>query len=235
MAWRDLAARFETGALQRAVERDVEAEIEAHLAEAAAALEAEGLAPDAARARARERFGDLDQIRAECLRIRMGGILAMNKLLAGALIVVTLALLATITGSYWLYTRARMAQDMAMAARMQAMEEAAERARESEAKSQPQEIVVEIGDSLELVETYGRVRLPTPAVVQSDGKALIPEAGWVDVAGLSREQVEQRLRERLAPFYEELNLFVVVHKPTLAHECIKAPITTFTSQLFGAF
>jgi len=235
MAWRDFAARFETGALQRAVERDVEAEIEAHLAEAAAALEVEGLAPDEARARARQRFGDFDKIRAECLRIRMGGLHAMNKLLVGALIVVTLALLATITGSYWLYARARMAQGLAMAARTQALE-AEQRAHESEAQALPQEITVAIGDELELVESM-HPELQLHTVVQSDGKALFPEVGWVDVAGLSREQVEERLRQQFAPFYEELKLFVIVHKAgtSAPARCLKAPITTFTAQFFGRF
>jgi hypothetical protein len=235
MAWRDLAARFDLGAIERAVERDVEAEIEAHLAEAAAALEAEGLAPDEARAKARERFGDLERIRAECLRIRMGGMLTMNKLLVGALIAVSLALLATLLGSYVLYSRARMAQELAMAARMEAIEAAA-RARESETRSGTQTITVEVGDSLELVETLDRISLSQNPVVQPDGKALVPEVGWVDVAGLTREQVEQRLREVLAPHYEELSLYVIVHKPGSAQpRSLKAPVTTFTSVLFRRF
>ena len=236
MALRDLAARFGTGALERAAEHDVEAEIEAHLAEAAAALEAEGLAPDEARAKARERFGDLDRIRAECLRIRMGGMHAMNKLLAGALIAVTLALLATITGSYWLYTRARMAQDMAMVARMEAVE-AADRIRADLTKPQPQEIVVAIGDKLEIVDQSGMLTLSEHPAVQPDGKVLMPWVGWVDAAGLSREQIEQRLREVYKPYFENpLELYVVVHKPgSVQPRCLKAPVTSFTSVMFGAF
>lgn len=236
MAWRDIAARFGTDALERAAERDVEAEIEAHLAEAAAALEAEGLAPDEARAKARERFGDLDKIRAECLRIRMGGMHAMNKLLVGALIATTLALLATLAGSFFLYTRARKAQDMAMVAQMEAMQAAAERAREAEAKLQPQEITIEIGDELELVDHSGRLQIRDRAVVQPDGKALIPELGWFDVSGLTREEVEMHLLIAFQPFYSEpMKLYVIVHKPKVAHSCVQPPITTFTAQLFGAF
>ena len=235
MGLRELAARFEISALERAVERDVEAELEAHLAQAAAELEAGGTAPDDARRMARERFGDLERIRAECLRIRMGGMHAMNKLLVGALVAVSFALLATLAASYTLYTRARMAQEVAMAAQVEARY-AADRAREVEAQAQPQEISVEIGDALELVESHGYFARSQNPVVQRDGKVLIPDVGWVDVAGLTREQVEQRLRKSLEPFYEELQLFVIVHKPGSAQpKSLKAPITTFTSVLFRPF
>jgi hypothetical protein len=238
MGLRELAARFEISALERAVERDVEAELEAHLAQAAAELEAGGTAPDDARRMARERFGDLERIRAECLRIRMGGMHAMNKLLVGALVAVSFALLATLGASYMLYTRARMAHEVAMAAQVEARY-AADRAREVEAEAKdkgiPQEIIVEVSDELQLVESM-HPELQVKAVVQADGKALIPDAGWIGVAGLTRGQVEQLLRERLAPFYEELQLFVIVHKPGSAQpKSLKAPITTFTSALFRTF
>lgn len=236
MGLRGLAERFETGALERAVERDVEAEIEAHLAEATAVLEAEGLASEEARRIARERFGDLERIRAECLQVRMGGMLAMKKLFVVCLVAMSLALLATLAAARMFYMRARMAQEVAVAERMQA-QEAAHRAlaAEAEAKAELQEIVVGVGDALQLVETHGHVQPAQHPVVQSDGKVLIPDAGWVDVAGLTREQVEERLRQRLAPFYEELELYVVVHKPKSTSPCLKAPITTFTSVLFRAF
>jgi hypothetical protein len=232
MAWRAFAARLGTDALQRAVERDIEAEIESHLAEAAAALEAEGLAPDEARAKARERFGNLDQIRAECLRIRMGGLHAMNKLLVGALIAVTLALLTTLAAGYVLYTRARMAQEMAMAARMEALE-AEQRAHEVSATA-PKEIVVAIGDELELVDHSDRLVLGERAVVQPDGKVLLPWIGWLDVAGLTREQVELRLLEAYASQFEPpVTLYVIVHKPKATSFCIRPPVTTFASALSG--
>ena len=160
----------------------------------------------------------------------------MNKLLVGALIVVTLALLATITGSYWLYTRARMAQDMAMVARMEAVE-AADRIRADLTKPQPQEIVVAIGDELEIVDQSGMLTLSEHPAVQPDGKVLMPWVGWVDAAGLSREQIEQRLREVYKPYFENpLELYVVVHKPgSVQPRCLKAPVTSFTSVMFGAF
>ncbi|HYE91655.1 MAG TPA: ABC transporter permease, partial [Terriglobales bacterium] len=53
----------------RRVEADVDEEIAFHLAMREERLRARGLPPDAARAKARERFGDLEQVRDEMVRI----------------------------------------------------------------------------------------------------------------------------------------------------------------------
>ena len=63
--------RLDLGA--KRVTRDVDDEIEFHLAMRARALEAEGLSPDEARARAAARFGDSTAVRSECVTIDTQG------------------------------------------------------------------------------------------------------------------------------------------------------------------
>jgi predicted permease len=57
---------------KRALERDVDNELAFHLSMREDELRRRGLAPDAARAVARERFGDAGRVREECLRIDHG-------------------------------------------------------------------------------------------------------------------------------------------------------------------
>jgi predicted permease len=64
--WRKLL-RISRG--KRALERDVDSELAFHLAMREEELRRRGLPADAARAAARERFGDAGRVRAECLRI----------------------------------------------------------------------------------------------------------------------------------------------------------------------
>ena len=60
---------FRIGVGARHLERDVDQELEFHIAMRAQKLEAAGFAPDAARVRALERFGDMSAIRSNCLDI----------------------------------------------------------------------------------------------------------------------------------------------------------------------
>ena len=57
---------------KRALERDVDTELAFHLSMREDELRRLGLAPDAAHAAARERFGDASRVREECLRIDQG-------------------------------------------------------------------------------------------------------------------------------------------------------------------
>ena len=64
--WRRL---FRLSLGERSLERDVDDEVAFHLAMREDKLRALGLAPDAARAQAQERFGDATKVRDECLTI----------------------------------------------------------------------------------------------------------------------------------------------------------------------
>ncbi len=69
MAFSGLTRLFRLAVRPPAVEQDLDAEIGFHLDEEVRALEARGLAPDAARLEARRRFGDLQRTRAELARL----------------------------------------------------------------------------------------------------------------------------------------------------------------------
>jgi len=209
MTLRDLAAGLGDSAQERAIERDVEAELAAHLALAAEALEAEGHAPGEARALARERFGDLERVRRECLRIRLGGSHAMKIALLVSNLVLVAALLVALLVARAQHVRAQEAMERAMNAQAVALE-AAERARDAATPHGP--VVVEVGDVIETFDQHRQVDFSEQVAVQPDGKVLLHDVGWVEVAGLTREGVENRLTEAYAPYYQDLTVNVIIHK-----------------------
>ena len=230
MGLRDLALGLGDSAQERAIERDVEAELAAHLALSAEALEDEGHPADEAQRLARERFGDIGRIRRECLRARLGGIHAMKKLLIASNVVLLLALAAALLMMRAQTARARAAMEQAMAAEMDARAQAAAAAQQAElaARVPVVRITVEVGDEIETLDRHHRIDFGERAIVQPDGKVLLHDVGWIAVHGLSREEVEQRLTEAYAPYYEDLEVNVIVHKAAL-------PAATFNSAKFEAF
>jgi protein involved in polysaccharide export with SLBB domain len=220
MTLHDLAASLGDAAQERAVARDVEAELAAHLELAAEALQGEGHAPEAARRLARERFGDLDRVRRECLSVRLGGIHVMKKLLVVVNLVLLAALAAAAGFAYLGHTRAVLAMEQAQLALEQARAEAARAEALAVDVSRLQAavapaleaVVVEVGDVIEILDQHRIVDLSEQALVQPDGKVLLHDVGWIDVVGLTREQVEQRLAEAYAPYYQDLTVNAIVHK-----------------------
>ena len=76
----------------------------------------------------------------------------------------------------------------------------------------PQPVVVELGDSIEVVSTYHPDELNATEALAGDGTVLLREIGHVLVAGLTRDEVEATLKEKYAPYYDSLDLHVKVHK-----------------------
>lgn len=200
---------------------EIRAELEHHLACARAELELAGLTPAAAAAEAERRFGARARVEAECLAIH-GGIMG-TRLHA---VVTALLLLTVLVLSFVVYSSqaaAVAARDVAMREReaaLHARAEAEEQVRsldalltEYRARVDPQvgveEIVIRVGDELELFDLHGQLRAPVR--VAQDGKALIPEVGWVPVAGLTREALERHLTEVLKPYFVEVDIKVLVN------------------------
>lgn len=75
----------------------------------------------------------------------------------------------------------------------------------------PQEIIVRIGDSIELIDGYQPADINGTFVVDRDGTALISILGHVPVEGLTRAELEVRLRELYEPYYDLIDLYVRVH------------------------
>ena len=71
-------------------------------------------------------------------------------------------------------------------------------------------IVVRVGDTLETFDRYRALDFGTMTAVQRDGEALFPEIGWVAVAGTTRQEVAELLREAYEPFYDQKILVDVI-------------------------
>jgi len=66
-------------------------------------------------------------------------------------------------------------------------------------------VTLAVGDTLELVAP-SISDLKTPQRVADDGTVLLPEAGWVQVAGLTRPEAELVLGQALAPYYQSSDI-----------------------------
>jgi protein involved in polysaccharide export with SLBB domain len=67
---------------------------------------------------------------------------------------------------------------------------------------------VSIGDTILFVDTYNREEVSGTQVVDIDGTILLPEAGNVYVAGLTRAELESYLTQKLAPFFVDSDVKV---------------------------
>ena len=72
-------------------------------------------------------------------------------------------------------------------------------------------IVVEVGNILETFDRSRQRDFGTQTVVQRDGQALFPEIGWIEVAGKTRQEVEEMLTVAYRNVYEDITVDVVVH------------------------
>ena len=181
---------------QRVIEADIREELEAHLGLATASGVDEGMTPQEARARALARFGNLEQTVRDCSRQKLGGWLMWKRVtLVGALAALVLG--AVLTTFVVRARQARTENEWAFAAMLQKAQE-------------PQEIIVRIGDRIELHEGYGQLSGSETYDVDRDGTALLPVLGHVDVAGLTRAELEVLLRELYSPYYDQLDLYARV-------------------------
>lgn len=208
MSWRaalDLLRRAPAARPAAEIAADVQAELEHHLACLEHELIAAGETPERARAAARARFGDPAAIQAACLGIQMGERLVLQRIH----LAVTLLLLVAVLFLAWANHRSSVAALRATEAAMSLRAEALHRA--AEARQPVEHVVVEVGDRLQIVDQYN------PDVhgvleVAEDGKVPLPQAGWVFVAGMTREQVEQALTKALEDYFVSSDVRVIVRK-----------------------
>ncbi len=205
---------------------EVHAELEHHLACKVHDLLEQGSTPEQARAEARRSFGDVASVERTCLRLRMGERIMLQRVH----LAVTLMLLVGVLFLAWSNHRSGLAAARAseVAAMMRedvqrVMGEAAER--ERLAPEPVEHIVIGVGDELELSDDYGNLAKERQEVAL-DGKVLLPDAGWVHVAGMTREEVEEALTRALAPYYVASQVRVKV---------TKAGSHAFSQVIFSAF
>ena len=72
-----------------------------------------------------------------------------------------------------------------------------------------EENYVTIGDGLTYIDTYNP-EVKGSAQVDVDGTILLPEAGSVHVAGMTRSELETYLTQKLSPYYMETDVRVMI-------------------------
>jgi cell division protein FtsL len=187
----------------------VRAELEHHLACAAAALMEQGLDAEAARTEARRRFGDVEAIGRACVRIRRGGTVMMRRLHLGLTVVLALALVFMVFAQRQAIVEARVEAERSRMEAEQALALLLERQEKEEHPEPVEHIVIGVGDVLVLVDDHDH-DLGEAQFVAADGKILLPGAGWVFVAGLTREEAESAVTEALRPFWDEVDVRIRV-------------------------
>lgn len=202
------------------IEADVRAEIEHHLACKERELVERGCTTEHARAVALERFGDPASARAACVRIQTGERIMLQRIH----FVVTILLLLAVLVLTWSTNRSSQAAAQAaeVAAALRA-EMGARAAQEREAPEPVADVIVEVGDKIQFIDEFNPNEIKGVVDVAEDGKIPLPHAGWVFVAGLTREQVEEALTKSLAPYFVESEVRVIVKKKASSFES-----TTFT-------
>jgi len=205
--WALFSGREARSLADAAVASEVRLELEHHLACAAEDLAAAGRTPADARAEARRRFGDLEAIERECLRIRTG-----NRIMLHRLHVATTVLLLISVVTLWLRDRAARIEATVALDRLYAETERHMDTLQRERAALGEPLVVRVGDELVLVDP-GHPELEVRETVAADGRILLPEVGWVPVTGLSREELEKTLNAALAPYYLEVDVKVKITRP----------------------
>ncbi len=194
------------------VDGEIREELELHLALRTEANIAAGMDPDAARRDAEARFGDVEKIRRSCRRVQLGERIMLQRAKTALLGVLVIAVGFLAVDSY-LMRRETTASMVRMSSAMNEMtwalrgeEPPAFEARglvtlpELFASRQPREVVIRVGDQLK-IQDFNNVGLDITERVARDGMVLVPDVGWVPVAGLTRAEVEKTLSEAYAPFY----------------------------------
>lgn len=200
------------------LEEDVRLELEAHLALAAEDELRRGCAPAEAERRARERFGDPIPVHAACVREK-----ALERILMQRLLLVLVVLLTVAVGFLAAHTHAMRRDTERTLARL---EDALLRSPGVALRGDDglpayiptprpipsTEIVVQVGDVLELVELLHNKDLNGERVlVHEDGRVLLPHHGWLQVAGLNQPEVEALLQQTYEQYYSRVRLAVVIH------------------------
>ncbi|MCB9916182.1 MAG: polysaccharide biosynthesis/export family protein [Planctomycetes bacterium] len=71
-----------------------------------------------------------------------------------------------------------------------------------------EENYITIGDVLVITDTYQPEELSATERVEIDGTVLLPEIGAVNVAGMTRTEIESMLMDKYSPYYDLLDVHV---------------------------
>lgn len=205
--------------LAELAEADIRAELEAHLVHATAARVAAGVEPEEARRAAREALGDVEALVRDCKRQKLGGRIMLQRIH----LVATLALIVgTLYFAYQTRVLSGEVEDLAEhGERLTQLEsllgaEPAGEGREADGVANghaiaTSEIYLSPGDRIHLVPTYNE-ELRRSLSVERDGTILLTPVGHIQVAGLTRAELEELLARKLEPYYDLLQLYARVDR-----------------------
>ncbi|MEM7308401.1 MAG: permease prefix domain 1-containing protein [Planctomycetota bacterium] len=171
-----------------AIEADIADELAFHLEARTRDNIAAGMDPEAARRDAEARFGDFDAVHSACRRVRLGERLMLQRIHLALTCLLLLVLGATLVQLSELRGELRASAGEPTLAPL--------------LPPPFGDVVVAIGDRLQ-VQCVAHSGIAAEDVVASDGHVLLPELGWVDVRGLTRPELEEKLCERYQPYFAD--------------------------------
>lgn len=193
-----------------AVEQDIRAELEAHLALRAEDEVGQGRAPEEARARAAEAFGDFERVVEECRRVRLREVYLMQSATM-ALMAATVAAVLLLAGATFAWRQDTHATLEELRTELSSLNAAVhgpasgasgvERATEP---AEPREIVLRVGDTVSYCDSLSGVS--GTGKIARDGELLLPDVGWFHLEGLSRPAAERALTEAFLAYYEDVDI-----------------------------
>jgi len=184
------------------VAAEIRQELEAHLEMRTEDNVTQGMDPLEARRDAERRFGDVDRIERACRAHSIGGRIMLQRINLALTGILGITVIWMFVQNHHLRVQTVLAQD-----RMMAFSEAINLERER--ATQVETIEIAVGDEIEVHDMAGHW-VPFTVRVARDGKLLLPEVGWVDVAGLQRQAAEERVTKVLSQYFQGVDVKLVV-------------------------
>ncbi len=190
------------------IQREIDEELSFHLAASAEALEGAGLGEREARRMAQLRFGDRRKIRRACLVQRQWRPIMLQRLHLATTLVLLVA--AAFLGARSLRAeaayQARLDELKGVVEGLQATTVVAQDsdARNSVAAEGPPRTdfsLIGVGDLLQIIDRAHPQDITQTCTVARDGMVLLPQAGWVMVAGKTLPEIDAALNEALSFYY----------------------------------
>ncbi len=89
-----------------------------------------------------------------------------------------------------------------------------------------EENYITIGDELVVTDTYQMEELRAKETVGIDGTVLLPEVGAVNVAGMTRTEIEALLMDKYSPYYDLLDIHVRIRSSQGKYYFIYGEVST---------
>jgi protein involved in polysaccharide export with SLBB domain len=96
-----------------------------------------------------------------------------------------------------------------------------------------EENYITIGDILTVTDTYQPEELRASERVEIDGTVLLPEIGAVNVAGMTRTEIEALLMDKYSPYYDLLDIHVRIQSSAGKYYFIYGEVSNEGREVFG--